>query len=356
MRKLGLTISCCCCAIGMYAQTYGQMYNAVGQYEMDSTVLVTKYVKGVPQENYKVTGDDKLRIMKAIGDIMERYQAEEVPVEDSISVFPLYAYHRNVAELDKGVVYEIAPFKCYQMTPYRNLKGTKRRNHMPIGGILISAEKKDSTVVLGTVHGRTQGKKNYYAYPYQYVKAIPVKGQQTLEQVKTLRKIMKKLHKHKITFPHYISTWEIEEPGVATIKWHKNGVVTRIQNIHSDKLMPVLENYLQTTAIDKTGRGYYQTLVVPNGYRTGMTAENFTKETYNSYKDILKKEAIEICLPSKIKNINNKGIIIQTGNITNRIYGVGDNEIVGPPYLFYTDKSKTRNFNTWLKKNSNKPK
>lgn len=355
MKRLGLTLSACCCAMGLFAQTFGDMYRAKGKYEIQDTVYVTKYVNGVPHRNYRVTGDDKLRIMKAIGFMLDVYTAETVPAEDRITTAPLYAYMRNVAPLDSGTVYEIAPFFRYQMAPYRNFYGNGRRNRSHIGGILIREDKNDSTVVLGTVHRSVQGRDSVFAYPYQYVKAVPVQGQGTLDEVQALRKLMKRMHKYEIPFVGYGTPWQLENPGMVTVKWYRKGVVKRQRTIHSDRLMPMLGGYLRTIDIDKTGRSCYRTVVLPGGYRPGMVAHDFTRECHNSYADIIKGDCIEIVFPSMVRDKHLGGLLITTGDTPAVVYGLMDNDIVGAPYLFYSDRYTTRRLSTWLKENGIKP-
>lgn len=352
MRKTFILLTALCCTLQMHAQTFGDLYQSRERYEMSDTVYVTRYMNGVPSDTYTVTGDDKLRIMKAVGFIIDGHQPELVNKEDALLRRQPYAYLRNVAPLDKGIVYEIAPFFRYQMLPYRNLTGNMPEQRSHVGGILITGETGDSTVVFGTVARRHEGNVTVFNYPLQYIKAQPAEGHATLVHVQELRRLMKRMYRHESNFLLYGTTWTLKENGTATVRWYRNGVLERQSAISSDRLMPWLNGYLHTLYFDLTGRGYASTVVLPGGYRTGMTADDFTRESYNRYDELIKRDCIEIVLPSEVEYPHVCGLVIQLADKPSRVYGLLNGTLVGAPYLFYTNRTSTNRFNRWLKHNT----
>lgn len=354
MKKIGLLIMILGCTIQMNAQAFGELYQAKGKYEKTDSVYVTKYVDGVPAGRYMVTGDDKLRIMKAIGFILDVYEPEKVKMMDAITTRQPYAYLRNVAPMDKGVVYEAAPFLRYQMAPYGEMTGYEPEKRSHIGGILIHADKNDSTVVLGTVNRTADGKDTLFTYPLQYVKAMPVKGEATLDEVQALREVMKKVDGYAQKYVYYGTRWELLEHGFAKVSWYKDGLLKRKTSIRTVNLMSTLNHYLRTLLIDETGRGYGGCIVLPHGYKVGMTTDDFTRDTHNRYKELIKEDCVIIEFPGRVDKVNCKGLLIQLGKTPARVYGLTDDGIVGAPFLYYTKSKNTRKFNAWLKKNCQK--
>lgn len=353
MKPISTIIIALCCTLQMHAQAFGDLYQSRGNYEIPDTVFVTKYMNGVPSNIYTVTGDDKLRIMKAIGFIIDDHQPELVSTSDALTRRQPYAYLRNVAPIDRGVVYEIAPFLRYQMLPYKLMTGNTPEHRSHIGGILITANPNDSTVVFGTVAHRQHGQSTLFNYPLQYIKAEPSEGRSTWQNVNELRKLMKRLPRYETRFIHYGTPWQLRTSGPVRVNWYKRGVLERHSTIASDIIMPWLNSYLRSLYIDKTGRGYGNTIVVPGGYKSGMTADDFTRDTHNRYDEIIKGDCIEIILPDIVEHPHVRGIIIQLDNKPARVYGLIDEKLVGAPYLFYTDRTAFKRFNRWLKKNAN---
>lgn len=352
MKAIIIILTTLCCIFQMHAQAFGGLYQSAGRYEIPDTVFVTKYVDGVPSNTYTVTGDDKLRIMKAIGFIIDDHQPELVSKEDALTRRQPYSYLRNVAPIDKGVVFEIAPFYRYQMLPYKNITGNVPEHRSHVGGIVITANRNDSTVVFGTVAHRADDRTTRFNYPLQYIKAEPSEGKNTWKNVQELRNVLKCLKKYECDFIYYGTSWAIAKSGEAQIKWYKKGFVEKQSTISTDKLMPWLKSYLRTLYIDKSGRGYGNSIVIPGGYKSGMTADDFTRDTHNRYEELVKQDCIEILFPEEIEYPHVKGILIQLGKKPARVYGLIDEEVVGAPYLFYTDRTATKSFSRWLKQNS----
>lgn len=352
MKTTFTAITALCCTLQMHAQAFGDLYRSIGRYEISDTVFVTRYMDGVPSHTYTVTGDDKLRIMKAIGFIVDDHQPELVGMQDALTRRQPYSYLRNVAPIDKGVVYEIAPFLRYQMLPYRLITGTGVQHRSHIGGILITGDRRDSTVVFGTVAHRPDGQTTLFNYPLQYVRAVPSEGRYTWSNVQALRNLMSRLDRYAGTFVHYGTPWQLQQSGQVRVNWYKGGVLKRQSTIASDTFMPWLNGYLRSLYIDRTGRGYGSSIVIPGGYRSGMTADDFTRDTHNRYHELIRQDCIEILLPAEVKSPHVRGILIQLGKQPARVYGLTDEKIVGEPYLFYTDRTATTRFNRWLKKNT----
>lgn len=352
MRRTFTAITALCCTLQMQAQAFGELYESGGRYEIADTVFVTKYIDGVPANTYTVTGDDKLRIMKAVGFIIDDHQPELVDVQDALTRRQPYSYLRNVAPIDKGVVYEIAPFHRYQMLPFRRIAGTGVHHRSHVGGILITGDRRDSTVVFGTVALRPEGQTTLFNYPLQYVKAEPSEGRATWRNVQALRKLMPRLFRYEDSFVYNGTPWELRQSGQVRVNWYKKGVLKRQSTIASDTFMPWLNAYLRSLYVDKTGRGYGSNIVIPGGYRPGMTADDFTRDTHNRYEELIKKDCIEILLPGEVTFPHVRGILIQLGKQPARVYGLIDERLVGAPFLFYNDRNATARFNRWLKQNT----
>lgn len=349
MKKTLLTTLTLFGALQMHAQAFGDIFQSSGKYEITDTVYVTRYENGVPARSYTVTGDDKLRIMKAIGFIIDDYRTAEIPLTDPLLRKQPYSYMNSVAPLDKGTVYEIAPFYRYLRSPYRLFTGdaVHRRSH--VGGILITGEKNDSTVIFGTVARGVEGRDSVFNYPLQYINGVPVEGKATLTQVQALRNLMKRMYRYSTGFSFFGTELQLPDTGDVRIVHRKKGIIVKQRTLPAVNVKPYLGNYLRTLYVDNTGRGYARSMVMPGGYKAGLTADDFTRDSYSAYHDIIKGDCIEIVYPSSLQQWNVKGFLIQINAGPARVYGLADDTVLGWPYLFYTDDTTTRRFARWFK-------
>lgn len=338
------------------AQTFGEMIYNTNKYELDDMVVVTSYHKGIPTGKFHVTGDDKIRIMKAVGFIQEVCKPEYVRKEDAITIVPLYSYARNLAPLDSADTYEIAPFLRDRKNPFGPALDWKGEYMSDIGGIVISADKNDSTVVFGTVcsAGDPTKRDHFYrmdsifSYPYQYLGTVAEKP--SAERVQALRTLVQQIERYRTGFYYYGDEWTLDKKGGAVIQWYTDGKCVMKGVIDSDKLLARLYKYFPTLAKDYTGRGFYRCSRFKDGYKSGLTFTTAYEGLVNVYEDISKGDFVKIMFPGRETRLDVSGLLIQTGEENGRVYGLYGEDTAGYPYLFYNDDANTRKMVKWMKK------